>query len=108
MRAVTVALVAGALALGGTVAFAAGSGGSGSAASPAASGAPPAPSAPDGRGPGHGWCGTGGMGVHGEATVKDQHTGKYVVRVWQRGTVEKVDGDHVTVKSDDGTSWRLV
>ncbi|MFD8812482.1 hypothetical protein ACFV23_13625 [Streptomyces sp. NPDC059627] len=107
VRAVTVALVAGALALGGTVAFAAGSGSSGSATPPAASGAPSArPSAPDGRGPGHGWFGMGGgMGVHGEATVKDPDTGKYVVRVWQRGTVQKVDGDQVTVKSDDGTSW---
>ncbi|MBW8794472.1 MAG: hypothetical protein JF597_12985 [Streptomyces sp.] len=105
VRAVTVALVAGALALGGTVAFAAGSGGGGSTASPAASGAPTAPSAPDGRGPGHGWFGTGGMGVHGEATVKDPDTGTYVVRVWQRGTVERVDGGQVTVKSDDGTSW---
>ncbi|MEV5959998.1 hypothetical protein AB0M11_40755 [Streptomyces sp. NPDC051987] len=107
VRAVTVALVAGALALGGTVAFAAGSAGSGSAASPASSGAPSArPSAPDGRGPGHGWFGmTGGMGVHGEATVKDPATGRYVVRVWQRGTVQKVAGDQVTVKSDDGTSW---
>ncbi|MEU9453335.1 hypothetical protein [Streptomyces sp. NPDC048277] len=103
-RAVTVAFVAGALALGGTAAFAAGSGGSGPAA-PAASGAPSAPSAPGGRSPGHGWFGMGGMGVHGEATVKDPDTGKYVVRVWQRGTVEKVDGDQVTVKSDDGTSW---
>ncbi|MER6536156.1 hypothetical protein ABT215_20570 [Streptomyces sp900105755] len=103
VRAVTVALVAGALALGGTVAFAAGSGG-GPAVSPAVSGASSAPSAPDGRGPGHG-CGMGGMGVHGEATVKDPHTGKYVVRIWQRGTVENVDGDQVTVQSDDGTAW---
>ncbi|MFF4315136.1 hypothetical protein [Streptomyces sp. NPDC001507] len=105
VRAVTVALVAGALALGGTVAFAAGSGSSGSAASPAASGASPAPSAPDGHRPGHGWFGMGGMGVHGEATVKDPDTGKYVVRIWQRGTVENVDGDQVTVQSDDGASW---
>ncbi|WP_217553642.1 hypothetical protein [Streptomyces sp. GbtcB6] len=102
VRAVTVAFVAGALALGGTVAFAAGSGDSGSATPPAASGTPSAPPSPDGRGPGHGWF---GMGVHGEATVKDPDTGKYVVRVWQRGTVQKVDGDQVTVKSDDGTSW---
>ncbi|MER7837643.1 hypothetical protein ABTY98_17470 [Streptomyces sp. NPDC096040] len=104
-RAVTVAFAVGALALGGTVAFAAGSGGSGSGTPPAASGAPSAPSSPDGRGPGHGWFGLGGMGVHGEATVKDPDTGKYVVRVWQRGTVEKVAGDQATVKSDDGTSW---
>ncbi|WP_316767151.1 hypothetical protein [Streptomyces sasae] len=104
-RAVTVAFVAGALALGGTVAFAAGSGGGAPAIPPAASGAPSAPSSPDGHGPGHGWFGMGGMGVHGEATVKDPDTGKYVVRVWQRGTVEKVAGDQVTVKSDDGMSW---
>ncbi|MFI6247545.1 hypothetical protein [Streptomyces sp. NPDC051016] len=105
-RAVTVAFVAGALALGGTVAFAAGSGTSGSPTPPAASGAPSAAPSPDGHGPGHGgWFGMGGMGVHGEATVKDPDTGKYVVKVWQRGTVEKTDGDQVTVKSDDGTSW---
>ncbi|MEW1777072.1 hypothetical protein [Streptomyces sp. NPDC086777] len=105
VRAVTVALVAGALALGGTVAFAAGSG-SGSVAAPAAAGASPSPSAPGGCGPGHGWWfGMAGMGVHGEATVKDPDTGKYVVRVWQRGTVENVDGDQVTVQSADGTSW---
>ncbi|MGW4911907.1 hypothetical protein [Streptomyces sp. NPDC004270] len=104
-RAVTVAFAVGALALGGTVAFAAGSGGNGPDTPPAASGAPSASSAPDGHGPGHGPFGMGGMGVHGEATVKDPDTGKYVVRVWQRGTVEKADGDQVTVKSDDGTSW---
>jgi hypothetical protein len=45
------------------------------------------------------------MGVHGEATVKDQDTGKWIVRTWQRGTVEKTDGDQVTVKSDDGAQW---
>lgn len=104
-RAVTVAFVAGALALGGTVAFAAGSGASGSGAPPAASGAPSPPAAPDGHGPGHGRFGMGGLGVHGEATVKDPDTGKYVVRVWQRGTVEKVADDQVTVKSADGASW---
>ncbi|MEV7320764.1 hypothetical protein [Streptomyces sp. NPDC093970] len=101
-RAVTVALVVGALALGGTAAFAAGSG-TDSATSPAASGTP---SAPNGHGHGHGHGRFGmGLGVHGEATVKDPDTGKYVVRVWQRGTVQKVAGDQVTVKSDDGTSW---
>jgi hypothetical protein len=45
------------------------------------------------------------MGAHGEATVKDQDTGKWVVRVWQRGTVEKASGDQVTVKSEDGAQW---
>jgi hypothetical protein len=51
------------------------------------------------------WFGLGGDAVHGEATVKDRDTGEWVVRVWQRGTVEKVDGDQVTVKSEDGASW---
>ncbi|MFJ9348141.1 hypothetical protein [Streptomyces sp. NPDC101237] len=104
VRAVTVALLAGALALGGTAAFAAGSGQDGSG-SPSGSATPSACPSPDGRGHGHGWFGRGGLGVHGEATVKDPDTGKYVVRVWQRGTVDKTNGDHVTVKSDDGTSW---
>ncbi|MEU2779807.1 hypothetical protein ABZ646_45080 [Streptomyces sp. NPDC007162] len=95
------AFVVGALALGGTAASAAGSG-----TSPAAAGTPaPSPSAPDGHGPGHGWFGMAVMGVHAESTVKDPDAGRYVVRVWQRGTVETVAGDQVTVKSEDGTSW---
>jgi hypothetical protein len=43
--------------------------------------------------------------VHGESTVKDRDSGEWVVRVWQRGTVEKADGDRVTVKSEDGATW---
>lgn len=99
-RAVIAATTVAVLALGGTVAYAATSGGSGGGASSAT------PS-PDGRGGRHGghWFDVGGMGVHGESTVKDQDTGKWVVRVWQRGTVEKVDGDQVTVKSEDGAVW---
>ena len=100
------------LALGGTGAYAATSGGSGQGATPSASGsAAPSPGGSDGPGgPGdrHGggrWFGAGGMGVHGEATVKDQDTGKWITRTWQRGTVEKIDGDQVTVKSEDGASW---
>ncbi|WP_416984870.1 hypothetical protein [Streptomyces sp. T028] len=107
-RAVIAATTVAVLALGGTVAYAATSGGS-SGGSPSAS--PSASSrseGPDGR-HGHGgpWFGfgVGGDAAHGEATVKDRDTGKWVVRVWQRGTVEKVDGDRVTVKSEDGTSW---
>lgn len=105
-RAVLAAATVVVLALGGTVAYAATSGRSGSEGATAASSSSPSPGAPGGR-PGFGGpgFGLGGEAVHGEATVKDGDTGKWVVRVWQRGTVEKVDGDQVTVKSDDGTQW---
>lgn len=107
-RAVAAAATVAVLALGGTVAYAATSGGSGQGATPSASGsASPSPRGPGGRhgvGPWFGF-GFGSLGVHGETTVKDQDTGKWVVRIWQRGTVEKVDGDQVTVKSDDGARW---
>ncbi|GGR95940.1 hypothetical protein GCM10010269_38400 [Streptomyces humidus] len=92
------------LALGGTVAYAATSNGSGG--SPSGT-----PSASSSEGPGgrHGrggpWFGLGGDAVHGEATVKDPGTGDWVVRVWQRGSVEKADDSHLTVKSEDGVSW---
>ncbi|MFR0354557.1 hypothetical protein [Streptomyces sediminimaris] len=103
-RAVTAAATVVVLALGGSVAYAATSGGSGQGAVPSASGSP-SPGGPGDRHGGGRWFGAGGMGVHGEATVKDQDTGKWIVRTWQRGTVEKIDGDQVTVKSDDGASW---
>ncbi|WP_185123924.1 DUF5666 domain-containing protein [Streptomyces sp. TLI_185] len=107
-RAVAAAATVAVLALGGTVAYAATSGGSGQGATPSASGtASPSPDHPGGRhgvGPWFGF-GLGGMGVHGETTVKDQDTGKWVVRIWQRGTVEKIDGDQVTLKSEDGARW---
>ncbi|MCW8376536.1 DUF5666 domain-containing protein [Streptomyces justiciae] len=104
-RAVTAAAAAAALTLGGAaLAYAATSSGSDGGATPSASGS--ASPSPGERGPGHphGWW-LGGEGVHGESTVKDRDTGKWVVRVWQRGTVEKVDGDQVTVKSEDGARW---
>ena len=115
-RAVIAAATVGVLALGGTVAYAATSGSSGSSGSsgndalPAAAGTPSGSPSPGGPGSRHGggmWFGfgVGGTAVHGEATVKDSTTGKWVVRIWQRGTVTKADGDQVTVKSDDGTSW---
>jgi hypothetical protein len=104
-RAVTAAGTVAVLALGGTVAYAATSSGSGEGAPPSASGsAAPSPDGPGGR-HGHGVFGLGGDAVHGEATVKDRDSGDWVVRVWQRGTVEKVDGDQVTVKSEDGAAW---
>ncbi len=104
-RAVIAASTVVVLALGGTVAYAATSGNSGQGATPSASGsASPSPHGPGDRHGGR-WFGAGGMGVHGEATVKDQDTGKWIVRTWQRGTVEKTDGDQVTVKSDDGAQW---
>ncbi|MER5935980.1 hypothetical protein ABT121_01505 [Streptomyces sp. NPDC001928] len=105
-RAVTAAATVAALALGGTVAYAATSSGSGEGPSPAASGpASPSPGAPGERhGPGR-WFGLGGAGVHGESTVKDPDSDEWVVRIWQRGTVEKVDGNQVTVKSEDGAEW---
>ncbi|WP_406130503.1 hypothetical protein [Streptomyces sp. NBC_00989] len=107
-RAVIAVATVAVLALGGTVAYAATSGSSGSDAVPAAAGSPsgtPSPGGPGFRHGGGGGFGLGGAAVHGEATVKDNATGKWVVRIWQRGTVTKVDGDQVTVKSDDGTSW---
>jgi len=103
-RAVTAAATVAVLALGGTVAYAATSPGSDGA--PSASGpASPSPDGPGGR-HGHGmWFGAGGDAVHGEATVRDPDTGDWVVRVWQRGTVEKADGGRITVKSEDGAQW---
>lgn len=105
-RAVTAAATVAVLGLGGTVAYAATSSASGDGSSPSASGpASASPEKPGGRhGPGMGF-GLGRGGVHGEATVKDRDTGEWVVRIWQRGTVEKVDGDQVTVKSEDGAEW---
>ncbi|MER5427635.1 hypothetical protein [Streptomyces sp. NPDC002588] len=108
-RAVIAATTVAVLALGGTVAYAATSGGSpdGAAAASPSSSSSPSGGPRDGHGRGGQWSGFGMFGdaVHGEATVKDQDTGKWVVRVWQRGTVQKVDGDRVGVKSDDGTTW---
>ncbi|MFJ5304525.1 hypothetical protein [Streptomyces sp. NPDC088350] len=109
-RAVIAAATVAVLALGGTVAYAATSGRSGGEAMPAAAGTPSGSPSPGGPGFRHGggmWFGfgVGGKAVHGEATVKDDSTGTWVVRIWQRGTVTKVAGDQVTVKSDDGTSW---
>jgi hypothetical protein len=113
-RTVTAAATVAVLALGGTVAYAATSGSSGSESTAGASGsASPSPDKPDGSerrgGPGgRGMLfgfGFGSDAAHGEATVKDRDTGKWVVRIWQRGAVEKVDGDKVTVKSEDGAAW---
>ncbi|MDX3244481.1 hypothetical protein [Streptomyces sp. ME18-1-4] len=103
-RAVIAATTVAVLALGGTVAYAATNGSDGG--SPSASPSVSSSEGPGGR-HGHGgpWFGMGGDAVHGEATVKDPDTGKWVVRVWQRGTVQKVNDDRVTVKSEDGTSW---
>ncbi|MFI5966943.1 hypothetical protein ACIA8J_32890 [Streptomyces asoensis] len=104
-RAVIAATTVAVLALGGTVAYAAASGNSGSGAPSA----PPSSSSSEGPGGRHGhggpWSGPGGDAAHGEATVKDPRSGDWVVRVWQRGTVTKTDGDRVTVKSEDGASW---
>ncbi|MGQ4364452.1 hypothetical protein [Streptomyces sp. SAS_272] len=103
-RAVIAATTVAVLALGGAVAYAAASDGSGGA--PSAS-----PSASSSHGPGerhgHGgpWSGFGGEAAHGEATVKDPGTGGWVVRVWQRGTVQKADDGRITVRSEDGVSW---
>lgn len=104
-RAVTAAATVAVLAAGGTVAYAATSTGSGDTAGASASAS--ASASPDDREHRHGHgprFGLGGGGVHGEATVEDLD-GDWVVRVWQRGTVEKVDGNQVTVKSEDGAEW---
>ncbi|MGW1274866.1 hypothetical protein, partial [Streptomyces sp. NPDC002491] len=103
-RAVIAATTVAVLALGGAVAYAAASDGSGGAPS-----ASPSASASHGPGERHGhgagpWFGFRDA-AHGEATVKDPATGDWVVRVWQRGTVQKTDGDRITVRSEDGASW---
>ncbi|MET7453427.1 hypothetical protein ABZT03_16335 [Streptomyces sp. NPDC005574] len=106
-RTVAAAATVAVLAVGG-VAYAASSGSDGGGAAPVAaasaspSGSPGAPGERPGRGM---WFGLGGDPVHGEVTVKDRDTGKWVVRVWQWGTAEKVNGDQVTVRSEDGASW---
>lgn len=103
-RTVIAATTVAVLALGGTVAYAAASGGP-------SDGPSVSPSSTVSHGPGerggHGgpWLRFGGDAVHGETTVKDPDSGEWVVRVWQRGTVEATDGDRVTVKSEDGASW---
>ncbi|MFH9863695.1 hypothetical protein [Streptomyces sp. NPDC017202] len=103
-RTVAAATAVAVLALGGTVAYAATSGG---ASDGAPGGTPSASRSPDGFRHGHGgpWSGLGGEAVHGEATVKDGDSGEWVVRVWQRGTVGRTDGNRITVRSEDGTSW---
>lgn len=101
-RAVIAAATVGVLAVGGTVAYAAASDGPGGT-TPAAASSPSSSRSPDGKGP---WFGLRGGAVHGEETVKDVGSGKWVVRTWQSGTVEKVDGDQVTVKSEDGAEWK--
>ncbi|MFJ4695448.1 hypothetical protein [Streptomyces sp. NPDC088766] len=103
-RTVAAATAVAVLALGGTVAYAATSGGTSDGAP---GGSPSASWPPDGFRHGHGgpWSGLGGEAVHGEATVKDGDSGEWVVRVWQRGTVERTDGDRITVRSEGGTSW---
>ncbi|MFC3349271.1 hypothetical protein ACFOOM_17885 [Streptomyces echinoruber] len=110
-RAATAVAVAAVVATGGAVAYAAGSpggAGTGSGALPAAASSPAASPSGDGPGARHGlgpWFRLGAAAVHGEATVKDPDTGAWVVRTWQRGTVQKVDGERVTVRSADGASW---
>ncbi|GLW46741.1 hypothetical protein Stsp02_24030 [Streptomyces sp. NBRC 14336] len=103
-RTVTAATAVAVLALGGTVAYAATSDGSEGSVTPSASSDPSdRPGERHRHGP---WFGLRGGGVHGEATVKDPENGdEWIVRVWQRGTVEEVDGDQVTVRSEDGTEW---
>ncbi|WP_210588654.1 hypothetical protein [Streptomyces sp. GESEQ-35] len=108
-RALTAAATVVVLALGGTVAYATtSSSGSNDSATPAAGGTGSESSSPDDRRPWRGpgtWFGLGSGAVHGEATVKDGDTGDWLVRVWQLGTIEDVDGDQVTVKSEDGAEW---
>lgn len=101
-RAVVAAATVGVLAVGGTVAYAAASGGSDGVNPAAASSSPSSSASSQGKWP---WDGPRSLGVHGEETVKDSRSGEWVVRIWQRGTVEKVDGDRITVRSEDSTEW---
>ncbi|MEU1299640.1 hypothetical protein [Streptomyces shenzhenensis] len=45
------------------------------------------------------------MGVHGEATVADPGTGRWVVRVRQQAPAQGPTAEQVTVASDDGARW---
>ncbi|MGV9452453.1 hypothetical protein [Streptomyces sp. NPDC003635] len=103
-RAVTTAVAVAVLALGGTYAFDAVSGGGKGGTTPAASGSASGSDASDRGGDWYRslWF---GLAVHGESTVKDPDSGDWVVRVWQWGTAEEVDGDRVTVRSEDGAQW---
>ncbi|MFF4651735.1 hypothetical protein [Streptomyces sp. NPDC001380] len=126
-HATAAAVTAAVLAAGGTVAYAVatddGSSGSAPAAAPAAApldGMPsagpagpaqadPGQSAPPSSGPQtapeEGLPLHGGAAVHGEATVRDPGTGRWTVRVWQRGTVASSSGASFTVRSADGAVW---
>ncbi|WP_328869257.1 DUF5666 domain-containing protein [Streptomyces sp. NBC_00287] len=107
-RTITAATTIAVLALGGTVAYAAtssGSDGGGGSTTPSASASPDAPDRPGERHHRGPWFGMGGGAVHGEATVQDGDSDEWIVRVWQRGTVEEVDGEQVTVRSEDGAEW---
>ncbi|WP_155059589.1 DUF5666 domain-containing protein [Streptomyces blattellae] len=110
-RALTTAATVVALGLGGTVAYAATSSGSSDSASAAASGSSSDTSSDTSSdddnndrpwgGPGM-WFG-GGSAAHGEATVEDGDD--WVVQIWQSGTIEELDGNEITVKSEDGAEW---
>ncbi|MFI6522173.1 hypothetical protein ACIBF1_41955 [Spirillospora sp. NPDC050679] len=58
----------------------------------------------DGKGR-HKMARRGGMGVHGEATVKTRD-GKFALRTWQRGQITAKSGASLTVKSEDGVTWQ--
>ncbi|MBC2904199.1 DUF5666 domain-containing protein [Streptomyces cupreus] len=104
-RTITAATTIAVLALGGTVAYAATSDGGEGSTTPSASASSNAPDRPGERHHRGPWMGRGGGAVHGEATVQDPDSDEWIVRVWQRGTVEEVDGDQVTVRSEDGAEW---
>ncbi|CCK32454.1 hypothetical protein BN159_8076 [Streptomyces davaonensis JCM 4913] len=104
-RTITAATTIAVLALGGTVAYAAGSDGGEGSTAPSASASSDAPDRPGERHHRGPWFGPGGAGVHGESTVRDGDDDEWIVRVWQRGTVQEVDGEQVTVRSEDGAEW---
>ncbi|MDT9699948.1 hypothetical protein [Streptomyces sp. P17] len=105
VRTLTAATTIAVLALGGTVAYAAASGNGDGSTTPSASASSDAPGRPGERHHRGPLFGMGGGAVTGEATVKEGDSDAWIVRVWQRGTVEGVDGERVTVRSEDGAEW---
>ncbi|QXJ22865.1 hypothetical protein AGRA3207_003933 [Actinomadura graeca] len=47
--------------------------------------------------------GRGGLGIHGEATVRRKDG--FGLNTWQRGKVTGLSGAALTVRSEDGASW---
>ncbi|MGK5556438.1 hypothetical protein ACSNOI_32985 [Actinomadura kijaniata] len=51
------------------------------------------------------WHHRGGLGLHGEATVRNRD-GAFTLRTWQRGQITARSAATVSVKSEDGVTWQ--